>query len=184
MLIVIALFCVLIGIGLLIWESIIDLREWILPNEITLGVAAMGMVFHFVTLGSIMMPHDMVFGALAGGGMLYAIRFVANRIYQRDTLGLGDVKLLFAGGLWLGPYYIMIALGAGAFIGMIIGIIFLMLPHSHPEDIAPREGESILNTAVPAGPGFAGGIIVGILWMIWEWDGKYMAFDKLMSLFI
>lgn len=184
MLTVIALLCIVVGIGLLIWESIIDLREWILPDEITLGFAAMGLVFHFMTMGEILAPHEMLLGAVTGGGMLLLIRAVANRIYQRDTLGLGDVKLLFAGGLWLGPYYVMVALAAGAFIGMIIGVIFLMLPHSHPEDIAPEEGASIWQTSVPAGPGFAGGLIVGIAWMIWEWPGKYFAYDHMINDFM
>lgn len=184
MIILIAIICVLIGIGLLVWESMIDLREWILPNEITLGFAATGIVFHFVTFGSIMSPLNMLYGALAGGGFLWIIRTIANRYYGRDTLGLGDVKLLIAGGLWVGPYYAMIALAAGAFVGMAIGLVFLALPHEHPEDIAPEEGAGLLHTAVPAGPGFAGGIIIAILWMIWEWPGKYLAFNDLLDLFI
>ncbi len=181
MLLIIAALCVVVGIGLLIWESIIDLREWILPNEITLAFAAMGLVFHFVMMGAILPPLEMLYGALAGGGMLLLIRTVANRVYQRDTLGLGDVKLMFAGGLWLGPYYVMIAMAAGAFIGMAIGLIFLALPHSHPDDIAPQEGDGLLHTAVPAGPGFAGGLIVGIIWMICEWPGVYMVYDKMID---
>lgn len=182
MLVLIAILCVLVGIGLLIWESIIDLREWILPDEITLAFATMGLVFHFVTFGAVLSPLDMLYGALAGGGMLYAIRTIANKYYGRDTLGLGDVKLLLAGGLWVGPYYVMIALAAGAFIGMLIGLVFLALPHEHPEDIAPQEGDGLMHTAVPAGPGFAGGIIVAILWMIWEWPGKYFALNDLIDL--
>lgn len=184
MLILIALLCVLLGIALLIWESLIDLHEWILPDEITLAFAATGLIFHFVTFGSVLSPLEMLYGSLAGGGLLLAIRGAANVYYDRDTLGLGDVKLLFAGGLWVGPYYIMIGLAAGAFIGMIIGLIFLALPHSHPEDIAPKEGDSIMHIAVPAGPGFAGGLIVAILWMLWEWTGKYVALNQLMDLVI
>jgi len=184
MLIIVALLCVLIGIGLLIWESVIDLKEWILPNEITLAFATMGLVFHFVMFGSVISPLQMLYGAFAGGGFLYAIRFISNRIYKRDTLGLGDVKLMFAGGLWVGPYYIMIAMAAGAFIGMAIGILFLLLPHEHPEDIAPQEGDGLMQTAVPAGPGFAGGIMVAIAWMLWEWPGKWAALNSLMDLVI
>ncbi len=182
MLILMAIVCLLIGLGLLVWLSIVDLREWILPNELVLGFAACGIVFHLLTWGAIMTPMQMLYGMLAGGGTLLAIRTIANYVYKRDTVGLGDVKLMFAGGLWLGPYYIMVGLAAGAFIGLIIGLIFLALPHSHPEDIAPQEGDGLMQTSVPAGPGFCGGIAVAIIWMIHEWPNLFMAVDKLMTI--
>lgn len=184
MLIVLAALCLLIAAGLLVWLSIVDLREWILPNEIILGLAACGIVFHFLLFGSVIGPWEMAQGALAGGGVLYAIRAVSNRVYKRDTLGLGDVKLFLAGGLWLGPYYVMIALAAGAILGMVIGIVFLLLPHSHPEDIAPQEGDGFMKTSVPAGPGFCLGLIVGIAVMLYEWPGLYRAFDTLMGVIL
>lgn len=184
MLIVMAIVCLLVGLGLLVWLSVIDLREWILPNEIVLGFATCGIIFHFLLFGSMLSPVQMICGSLAGGGTLLAIRAVANYFYKRDTVGLGDVKLMFAAGLWLGPYYVMVSLAAGAFIGLIIGLIFLALPHSHPEDIAPQEGDGLMQTSVPAGPGFCGGIAVAIVWMIHEWPMLYRAFDQLLSLAI
>lgn len=184
MLVALAISFIIIGLGLLVWLSVVDLREWILPNELVLAFATCGVVFHFLMFGSVLSPQQMVYGLLAGGGTLLAIRAAANFYYKRDTVGLGDVKLMFAGGLWLGPYYIMVALAAGAFIGLIVGLIFLALPHSHPDDIAPQEGDGLMQTSVPAGPGFCGGIAVAIVWMIWEWPGKYMAFNHLLDLFL
>lgn len=184
MLIILAALCLVIAVGLLVWLSVIDLREWILPNEIVLGLAACGIVFHFLMFGSVLTPLEMIEGALAGGGVLYAIRAVSNFIYKRDTLGLGDVKLMFAGGLWVGPYYIMIGLAAGALLGVVVGLVFLLLPHSHPDDIAPREGDGMLKTSVPAGPGFCMGIIVAIGVMLYEWPGLYRAFDSMLGMFI
>lgn len=182
MLIVLAALCLVIAVGLLVWLSVVDLREWILPNEIILGFAACGIVFHFLLFGSLLTPLDMILGALAGAGVLYIIRAVANFIYKRDTLGLGDVKLMLAGGLWVGPYYIMMGLAAGAFLGALIGVLFLFLPHEHPEDIAPREGDGFMKTSVPAGPGFAMGIVVAIIVMLIEWPGMDRALNTLMGM--
>ncbi len=182
MLILFASLCVVVGIGLLIWTSIIDLKEWILPDEITLGFLALGLVFHFVTFGDILAPHEMLMGALMGGGTLYVIRALANACYGRDTMGLGDVKLLFAGGVWVGAYNIMLGLAVGAFAGIVIGLIFLLLPHEHPEDIKPEDEDGFLKTAVPAGPGFAVGIIFAIIWMICEWRGLPQAIETLKGL--
>lgn len=184
MLTILAVLCILIGVGLLLWLCVIDLKEWILPNEIVLGFAATGILFHFILFGSMLTPIDMILGALAGGGSLLAIRTVANAYYGRDTLGLGDVKLMTAAGLWLGPYYSMIALAAGAFAGIIIGLIFLALPHEHPDDIAPQEGDGLMKTAIPAGPGFCAGIVVALGWMIKEWPRLYPSIDSVLSLFL
>ncbi len=169
MLVVLALLCLIVAVWLLVWLSIVDLRDWLLPNELVLGLAATGIVFHFLFFGAVLSPVGMLLGALTGGGALYLIRAVSNFIYKRDTMGLGDVKLLAAGGLWVGPYHIMIGLAAGALAGIVIGLVFLLLPHKHPEDIAPQEGDGLMKTSVPAGPGFAVGIAVAIGWMLYEW---------------
>lgn len=183
MLIIIALLCLIAAVVVLVWASIIDLREWILPDELTLAFLALGIVFHFVTFNYILAPIDMILGGIAGGGVLYVIRAIANKAYGQDTLGLGDVKLMFAGGLWVGAYYSMIALAVGAFAGMIIGLIFLALPHDHPDDIKPEEGASILKVSVPAGPGFAFGIVAAIGYMIYEWPGLGAAIQQVKELF-
>ncbi len=182
MLILIATLCILVSFGLLIWTSLIDLKEWILPDEITLAFAVLGIVFHFVTSWSILSPLEMLIGAIMGGGTLYVIRAAANAYYGRDTLGLGDVKLLLAGGLWVGGYNIMLGLAMGAFAGMIIGLIFLAFPHEHPDDIKPEEGDGLLQTAIPAGPGFAFGIFAAIIWMVYEWHGLPQAIETLKGL--
>lgn len=117
MLEIFALFCLLIGLILLGALSYIDLKTHLLPNELVLGFACGGFVFHLCTLFHYLSLSDMALGALIGGGMLYLIRGIANYWYDEDTLGLGDVKLLAAGGLWLGPEFILIAAAAGAMAG-------------------------------------------------------------------
>lgn len=107
------------------WMSVIDLKIRILPNELNLAVAVCGLVFHFATGWQFVSPLNAFCGMLAGAGVLLAIRAVANRIYGMDTLGLGDVKLLAAVGVWLGVESTMLALSAGAFAGLIHGLCTL-----------------------------------------------------------
>jgi leader peptidase (prepilin peptidase)/N-methyltransferase len=62
-------------------------------------------------------------GILAGGGVLYAIGAVGSRAFGRDAMGLGDVKLLAAGGGFVGPGGALVALLLGALIASVVGIL-------------------------------------------------------------
>ncbi len=153
MLIFIAIFCVFIGLALLSILSYIDLKEHLLPNELVLGLACCGFVFHLCTLFYYLDLEDMGLGALIGGGMLYVIRGVSNYWYDEDTLGLGDVKLLAAGGLWLGPEFILIAAAVGALAGFFHGLslaVYVVGKAKVPLDLS--------RLSIPAGPGFAVGL--------------------------
>jgi leader peptidase (prepilin peptidase)/N-methyltransferase len=129
--------------------SVIDLREGLLPNEYVMALAICGAIFHLATAWHYLHLVDMALGAAIGGGFLYAVRFVANRIYKEDALGLGDVKLLMAAGLWLGPTYILLAITAGAAAGLVHGAI-----------VAITTKASLKKLSLPAGPGFAVGILI------------------------
>lgn len=152
---ILCLLCIFAAVIVLIILSIIDLKILILPDELNLMLALLGLAFHFFS-GLIFIGYDeMLYGALLGAGSLYVIRFFANRHYGRDTLGLGDVKLLGAGGIWLGPEFIMPAITLGALAGLIHGLAYAAC-------IARKNKTAftIHNLSIPAGPGFAIGIIL------------------------
>lgn len=150
-----ALFCILASLILLGALSYIDLKEHLLPNELVLGFACCGFVFHLSTLFHYLSLNDMALGAMIGGGMLYLIRGIANYWYDEDTLGLGDVKLLAAGGLWLGPEHILIAAAIGAMAGFLHGMGLAVYTVYHAK--LPLD---LNKLAIPAGPGFVIGLIL------------------------
>jgi leader peptidase (prepilin peptidase)/N-methyltransferase len=151
----IALLCAIAACGLLVALSVIDLRVRLLPNKLVLPLAILGVIFHTVMGWAYITPLDMIAGGAMGFGILYGIRYTANRLYKMDTLGLGDVKLMGAAGLWLGPDGVLMALILGAMLGMAHGLIVAFY-------LSRQSGKKInLNTLeVPAGPGFALGIAV------------------------
>ncbi|MDB5490250.1 MAG: peptidase prepilin type [Micavibrio sp.] len=150
----IVLGCLVGALGVLITLSVIDLRVRLLPNTLVLTFALLGVAFHIATKGSFLTPLDMVIGAALGYGILFSIRFVANHLYQQDTLGLGDVKLLGAAGLWLGPEGTLAAMTLGAFAGMLHGLGVALYTA-----LKTKSRPSLSRLEVPAGPGFAVGII-------------------------
>ena len=155
MLTIIAILSLLGGLTMLIALSIVDLRTRLLPNEMVLGFATLGFIFHLTTLSAYVSPTNIALGGAIGFLSLYLIRAAANRIYGEDALGLGDVKLMGAGGVWLGPDMIMIAMSVGAALSLIHGF-FVAMRDAQKNKTKP----DFANLKIPAGPGFAAGITI------------------------
>lgn len=150
---ILSLVCVAGALALLVALSIIDLRHWILPDELNFALGLTGLVFHFGTGYFFFGITDMLLGAALGAGLLYLIRYIANKYYGRDALGLGDVKLLGAAGLWLGVDGVLLAITLGALAGLLHGFFYAAWLH-----IRHKESFSVVTLSIPAGPGFAAGI--------------------------
>lgn len=150
---IIVVTCAFLALLSLIWMGWIDLKLWILPNELVAILALTALPFHFA-LGWIYGGwFFFVLGGLLGGGALVLIRAVANYFYNMDTLGLGDIKLMGAVGLWLGPEAVLMALSAGAFCGV-----------AHALILAYKKKMALNRMMLPAGPGFIMGSFLVALW--------------------
>ncbi len=90
--------------GLLAWAlsalALIDVMTFRLPNLLTYPLILSGL------LVSMMLPQPdfpgHLIGALAGFGSLALVGGAYRRLRGREGLGLGDAKLMGAGGAWLG----------------------------------------------------------------------------------
>lgn len=152
----------LAGLLTLITLSIIDLRVWLLPNWLNLTLAILGIAFHASIQFTILEPIQLLYGAFLGAGTLLAIRFFGNMYYKQDTLGLGDVKLLGAAGLWLGVEGVVMAMTIGAFAGLLHGIGF-----AFARAIKEKTKPDLHRLMIPAGPGFCVGILISCIWKFW-----------------
>ena len=116
--------------------ALIDLRTGLLPDALTLPLLLVGLFFH---------PHlGHALTALGAWAALAAIAQLYPRLRGREGLGLGDAKLLGAGGAWLGWELIPWALALGALLTLGAAIL------------AGRRLSSDL--AVPFGPGLAAAV--------------------------
>lgn len=143
----------------LLWMAWIDLKLWILPNELVALLALTALPFHYAVDWYYGGWLFFVIGALMGGGVLFAIRAVANRIYGMETLGMGDIKLMAAAGLWLGPEAVLMALSVGA----LGGVLHALIIAGHKR-LVKRQDVSLNRMALPAGPGFIAGIFLVGMW--------------------
>ena len=154
MLSLIAISCLIAALIILVMLAIIDLRTWLLPNEYVFGLFVTGLCFHYAMSPSSFPIENIVGGVCIGAGLLYAIRFAAEKFYKPDALGLGDVKLMGAAGVWLGPHHILLALIIGGIAGILHGLTLAVL----------RKDFNLSALQLPAGPGFIVGIITAALY--------------------
>jgi leader peptidase (prepilin peptidase)/N-methyltransferase len=129
--------------------SAIDLREYRLPDILTLPLVAAGVLASWwLGLAS---PWWSIASAVVGFALLTGVAMIYSRVRGRDGLGLGDAKLFAASGAWLGleglPAVLLVACGAA-----IVALLVMAL----------RSQALSATTRIPFGPFLAFGT-----WIVW-----------------
>lgn len=142
-----------------------DLDWWIIPDEVVLGMSAIGVVVVVWKPELIGVDTIQALGAGAVGlGLIVAIRWIYQRLRGIEAMGLGDGKLLLMIGIFGGPTALAWTLGAGALQGLIVSVPMLLMGRSpanrelqavHGDD--PELGEEdpdagVMGMRVPFGP--------------------------------
>ena len=154
-----ALLLFFVAVILLVALALIDLRTMLLPNKYVAPFALAGIGFHSLTSFSFLGPLHMALGCITGYGLLWLVRAYGNWRYKTESMGLGDLKLMGAAGLWLGPFYVVVALTIGAATSIFHGLIVATLHWRKSGHFSFRQ------LKIPAGPGFITGILI-ILFVI------------------
>ncbi len=127
---------------------VIDLKERVLPNVITLPGVVVGLAFSLAGPPGWL---DSVIGVLVGGGGLFLIGEAYYRIRHEEGLGMGDVKMLAMIGAFLGWKLMLLTLMLSSAIGALAGVAIL----------ASRKGD--LKYALPFGTFLAIGALFASL---------------------
>lgn len=105
--------------SLLVIITFVDLEHQIIPDIISLPGILFGILLSFLLKHVEWM--DSLIGVVGGGGFLYLVAAVFERLSRREGMGGGDVKLLAMIGAWLGwkplPFIILISSLAGVLLG-------------------------------------------------------------------
>jgi leader peptidase (prepilin peptidase)/N-methyltransferase len=108
---------------LILYHDITDKR---IPNLLSLGVGIIGMTWHGEYLTALLL-----------GIIAVSVRWLFNSIRNQEVLGLGDIKLMVALGLWLPlPGLSSFLIVAGAF-GLLWGRIWKYRYHQPDFPFAP-----------------------------------------------
>ena len=98
----------------------IDAEFQILPDKITLTGIAAGILLAFLP-GS-RTPVSALVGAAVGGGGLFLIAFLYEKIAGQEGMGLGDVKMLAMIGAFLGASGVLVSILLASLAGSLVGI--------------------------------------------------------------
>lgn len=141
-----------VGLGwVLLFGALVDARTHLLPDFVTLGLIPLGLGASYLTGGGAGLI-GATLGVIIGYASLAGLAWAYKNFRGRDGIGMGDAKLLAAGGAWCGAYALpwIVAIGAG---GTLVFVAILALL-----------GRNVTGqTAMPFGPGLALGIFIAYL---------------------
>lgn len=113
---------------LLISAFFVDLKERIIPNRLTLTIFEIGIAFTFLYgINNINVAQDMLLGMLVGAGIFGGITLLGGLLAGKEAMGMGDVKLVGALGLFYGVTGVTALSISSFFMGALVAIIILII---------------------------------------------------------
>ncbi len=144
----------LLGAILLTWALIaltmIDFDHQLLPDDITLPLLWLGLLFNTASIFTSL--QDAVIGAAAGYLFLWGIYWAFKLLTGKEGMGYGDFKLLAALGAWLGWQMLPLIVLLSSLVGAVCGIVLMIIK---------RRGKDI---PIPFGPYLAAAGWIALLW--------------------
>ncbi|MEK6727678.1 MAG: prepilin peptidase [Candidatus Omnitrophota bacterium] len=152
---------------LLIIATFIDIKQRIIPDEISIGGAILGFIFSAIrglNLNPLSFNFKPVFnsflGIIVGGGIIWITGALFDLVYfkllkrppiqgETESMGGGDIKLLAMIGAFLGWRGALLTFFIAPFFGLIIGVINLLVKKDH---------------TIPYGPFLALAALLSIFW--------------------
>ena len=128
----------------------IDLKHYIIPNELTFALMLIGFIKSFdPNLNQSLFPNyiNSLIGGFFGYSIIWSIIFFYKTLRKKEGMGLGDAKLIAVVGFWFGWFSIPFVI----FISSMVALIF-----SIPSLIKKTRD---MSTQIPFGPF----IIIGCL---------------------
>ena len=117
---------------------VIDYKLQIIPNRLNLTMFEIGLVFAFLYgMSNVAISINMLLGMLAGGGIFLLITLLGGLVYGKEAMGLGDVKLMGALGLYFGLTNIIIISLVSFLVCAIISIFLLTTKIKKTDEYIP-----------------------------------------------
>ncbi len=103
---------------ILLGIAMTDGREYIIPDEFSLGGLAIGLAFGVA--GGTQALIAAVIGAAAGFALLWVVGLLGTWAFRKDAMGGGDIKMMAMVGAFLGWRGVLLTVFLGALLGTII----------------------------------------------------------------
>ncbi|MEN6625941.1 MAG: prepilin peptidase [Candidatus Sumerlaeia bacterium] len=158
---------------LLIVGTFTDIDHWIIPDRITIGGTAVGLLLAAAWPIGLAAGNPLAegfwwdvplqarpfvnsaLGAIAGFAILYGVGWIGTLIFHKEAMGFGDVKLFAMLGSFCGVAYLLHILVISCLIGSVVGLVGMLrgwLARNRPVDpaVAPLAPDPELATRLAA----------------------------------
>lgn len=127
----------------------VDLKEQIIPNRLNLLMFEIGLVFVFLHgFTNINIALNMLLGMFAGGGIFLLITLLGGLIAGKEAMGMGDVKLMGALGLYFGLQNIIVISVLAFLIGAIGSVIYMIANKKNADNYIPFGPFIVISTVI------------------------------------
>lgn len=105
-------FTILLGIALT------DAREYIIPDEFSLGGLVLGILFSLA--GGFPAVYTALIGAAVGFGVLWLVGVAGTKMFKEEAMGGGDIKMMAMVGAFVGWQGVLLTIFLGALLGTLV----------------------------------------------------------------
>lgn len=134
----------------LVAMTLIDLDEYLLPDDLTLPLIWIGLIAN--SFNAFTSLENAVYGAIAGYLSLWSIFWLFKLLTGKEGMGYGDFKLLAAIGAFLGWQALPVVILLSSAVGAVVGIAMII--------VLGRDR----NIPIPFGPYLAAAGWIAALW--------------------
>jgi len=127
-----------------------DLEHRIIPDWITLPGILVGLAFQLYPSPRAVL--DGLTGCVVAGGIFFAIAWLSPKVFGKEGMGGGDIKLAAMMGAFLGWKVVLVAIYVAVLVGGVSGVLLLFL------------GLRRLGQELAFGPFLALGGVLAALW--------------------
>ncbi|MBU1308187.1 MAG: A24 family peptidase, partial [Gammaproteobacteria bacterium] len=142
---------VIVTTWLLIALSFIDIDKMLLPDQLTLPLLWLALLFS-LSDSAMVNPAEAIIGAAAGYLSLWSVYWLFKLLTGKEGMGYGDFKLLAVFGALLGWQQLPLIILLSSCVGAVVGIVLLTV---QGKDKA---------TPIPFGPYIAAAGWIALLW--------------------
>ncbi len=103
---------------ILLGIALTDARHYIIPDEFTLGGLVLGLLLSF--RGGLAGLLEAVIGAAVGFAVLYGVAVVGEKVFGKEAMGGGDIKMMAMVGSFVGWQGVLLTIFGGSLLGTLI----------------------------------------------------------------
>ncbi|MBQ2559534.1 MAG: prepilin peptidase [Fibrobacter sp.] len=124
----------------------VDCKYKLIPDSISVGGIVVGFLISFIPGG--ILPIQSLIGAVAAGGGLYLVGWIATKLLKKEAMGFGDVKLLAGYGALMGVTGAVETLLVAALLGLLVMVPYGMIKNRK----ASGNSDDECGGQIPFGP--------------------------------